>query len=189
MTIVMGLGNPGARYENTRHNVGFTCVDRLAAFFQVRLRKRCFRLYSRASVSTDSGNKALLVKPLTYMNRSGDVVRYFGKDDKFVVVVDNMDLACGGVRIKFGGGNSGQKGMASIAEALGTPDFLRIYIGTGRPHKDTPVNEHVLGVETLEPYRTALDEALEEAKAAIVEYIDGEPIERIQCRHNRKGIL
>ena len=96
MTVVIGLGNPGSKYEHTRHNVGFDAVERAAAFFQVKLRKRCLRLYRQAVVKTEDGN-AVLVQPLTYMNASGKIMKNFSKTDRFVVVCDNMDLALGGL--------------------------------------------------------------------------------------------
>ena len=135
MIVVMGLGNPGASYEHTRHNVGFDAVDKAAAFLQVKLRKRCFRLYREARVfgpSSDAScesssskpekmvHKASLVEPLTYMNASGDIVRFFDNASDFVVVCDNMDLAAGGLRIRKGGGASGLEGASQrVIEAGG----------------------------------------------------------------------
>lgn len=188
MIVVFGLGNPGPEYEHTRHNVGFDAVSKTAAFFQVELRKRCFRLYEQAQVP-----EILLVRPLTYMNRSGNIVRYFRKylDDttKLVVVQDNMDLACGGLRVRCGGGSSGQKGMRSIAEALQSENFVRIYIGTGRPQEGVSVNDHVLSKEERPLYRQALEEAVELASKAIIKYSEGASIQEIQGEFNRKGIL
>ena len=189
MIVVLGLGNPGSEYEQSRHNVGFRAVDKVAAFFQVELRKRCFRLYRRAEVVSASGNRALLVQPLTYMNASGNIMRYFAKDDDFVVICDNMDLAAGGLRIRSGGGFSGQKGLASIAENLGRNDFLRIYIGIGRPQEGVDVPDHVLGTETDEARREAVERAICDAARAVMEYIDGKPVGQLQTEFNRKGLL
>ena len=79
MTVVIGLGNPGSKYEHTRHNVGFDAVERAAAFFQVKLRKRCLHLYRQAVVETENA-KAVLVQPLTYMNASGKIMKSFSKN-------------------------------------------------------------------------------------------------------------
>ncbi len=185
MIIVLGLGNPGSKYEHTRHNVGFDAVQQAAAFFQVRLKKRCFRLYRQAKVSPE----AILVQPLTYMNASGNIMGSFSPDDDFVVVCDNMDLAAGGLRIRKGGGSSGQKGLASIAEHLGRSDFIRIYIGIGRPAPGTEVVDHVIGIEPEGEKKQAIDKAIEDAAKAIVKYINGASVEELQLEFNRKGIL
>lgn len=185
--IVFGLGNPGTEYCHTRHNAGFDAVEKAAAFFQVNLKKRCFRLYRRAKVSD-----SLIVEPLTYMNNSGKVMKYFkkytGNPAKVAVVCDNMDLAVGGLRIKQGGGSSGQKGLNSIAEHLGTHDFVRIYIGIGRP-VDGDVISHVLGVEQDPEKAKAYNQALDSAAEAIVKFMEGTDIKELQSEFNRKGIL
>lgn len=186
MIYVLGLGNPGTEYEHTRHNAGIDALNKAAAFFQVKLRKRCFRLYSSAKVPN-----AHLIFPLTYMNNSGKVLRYFDIKDpaSLVVVCDNMDLACGGLRIRKGGGASGQKGLNSITEKLGSSDFIRIYIGIGRPKDGTKVVDHVLGKETDPELVNAYEQALEDASKAIIAYINGASIEELQRDFNRKGIL
>ena len=204
MIVVMGLGNPGASYEHTRHNVGFDAVDKAAAFLQVKLRKRCFRLYREAKVfgncagpsletpSTKSKvivQKASLVEPLTYMNASGDIVRFFDKASDFVVVCDHMDLAEGGLRIRKGGGASGQKGLDSISQQLGRSDFLRIYIGIGRPVDGCAVVDHVLGHEPEGERKDAMEKAIDDAAMAIVKYIGGASVEELQHEYNRKGLL
>lgn len=185
MIYVFGLGNPGTKYEHTRHNAGIDALSKAAAFFQVKLKKRCFRLYSYAKVPG-----AQLVFPLTYMNSSGKVIKYFDIDNpsQLVVVCDNMDLACGGLRIRQGGGASGQKGLNSIADNLGSSEFVRIYIGIGRPKEGVSVVDHVLGRETDKKYIEAYEKALEDASKVIVEYINGKSIEELQRDFNRKGI-
>ena len=189
MIVVLGLGNPGSEYEQSRHNVGFRAVDKVAAFFQVKLRKRCFRLYRQAKVASAFGKEALLVQPLTYMNASGNIMGHFSKDDDFVVICDNMDLAAGGLRIRSGGGFSGQKGLASIAEKLGRSDFLRIYIGIGRPQEGVDVPEHVLGTETDAVRKEAVESAISDAARAVMEYMDGKTVGQLQTEFNRKGLL
>ena len=189
MTVVVGLGNPGSKYEHTRHNVGFDAVQKAAAFFQVKLKKRCFRLYRQAVIKTEGGNKAALVQPLTFMNASGNIVDSFPKDSRFIVVCDNMDLGLGGLRIRQGGGTAGQKGLASIAEKLGTADFVRIYIGIGRPQPGVSVIDHVLGRETEEKRREVLQKAIDDAAKAIVGFVNGSSVGDMQLEYNRKGIL
>lgn len=188
MIIVLGLGNPGSEYEHTRHNVGFDAVSKAAAFFQVPLKKRCFRLYRQAKIRGTGGKDAILVQPLTFMNASGKILGSFSKTDDYVVVCDNMDLTAGGLRIRKGGGYSGQKGLGSIAEALGRSDFLRIYIGIGRPAERVQVADHVLGIEPEGEKKQAVDKAVEDASKAIVKYIGGASVEELQLEFNRKGI-
>jgi len=200
MIVVFGLGNPGSRYEHTRHNVGFDAVDKVAAFLHLKLRKRCFRLYREAKVFgkdlRENGSEcktmsqvASLVQPLTYMNASGDIVKFFDKDCNLVVVCDNMDLAAGGLRIRKGGGESGQKGLASISTNLERTDFLRIYIGIGRPSQGETVVDHVLGRECDSTKASAIEKAIEDAASAIVKYIQGTTVEELQLEYNRKGLL
>ncbi|WP_133763328.1 aminoacyl-tRNA hydrolase [Mycobacterium sp. PDNC021] len=135
--LVVGLGNPGPRYETTRHNVGFLVADilaeRIGAGFKVHKK-------SGAEVTTGrlGGRSVVLAKPRTYMNESG---RHIGPLAKFysvepadiVVIHDELDIDFGRIRLKFGGGEGGHNGLRSIASALGTKDFQRVRIGVGRP--------------------------------------------------------
>ncbi|CAM5731676.1 aminoacyl-tRNA hydrolase [Mycolicibacterium aubagnense] len=135
--LVVGLGNPGPRYEATRHNVGFLVADiladRIGSGFKVHKK-------SGADVTTGrlGGRSVVLAKPRTYMNESG---RHVGPLAKFysvapadvVVIHDELDIDFGRIRLKFGGGEGGHNGLRSIASALGTKDFQRVRIGVGRP--------------------------------------------------------
>ncbi|KAB7761487.1 aminoacyl-tRNA hydrolase [Mycolicibacterium mucogenicum] len=135
--LVVGLGNPGPRYETTRHNVGFLVADilaeRIGSGFKVHKK-------SGAEVTTGrlGGRSVVLAKPRTYMNESG---RHVGPLAKFysiapadvVVLHDELDIDFGRIRLKFGGGEGGHNGLKSVASALGTKDFQRVRIGVGRP--------------------------------------------------------
>ncbi|WP_060999260.1 aminoacyl-tRNA hydrolase [Mycolicibacterium mucogenicum] len=135
--LVVGLGNPGPRYETTRHNVGFLVADilaeRIGSGFKVHKK-------SGAEVTTGrlGGRSVVLAKPRTYMNESG---RHVGPLAKFysvapadvVVLHDELDIDFGRIRLKFGGGEGGHNGLRSIASALGTKDFQRVRIGVSRP--------------------------------------------------------
>lgn len=187
MKLVLGLGNPGLKYEHTRHNAGFDALDKLAAFFQVDLKKRCFFPYMSAKVPG-----ALIIKPLTFMNNSGKALKFLKKcckPNEIAVICDNMDLGVGGLRIREGGGSSGQKGVNSIAQMLKSEDFVRIYVGTGRPSEGIAVNDHVLSVETDSEKLKVYNQALELASEAARDFINGVPIGQIQCKYNRKGIF
>jgi peptidyl-tRNA hydrolase, PTH1 family len=135
--LVVGLGNPGPRYETTRHNVGFLVADilaeRIGAGFKVHKK-------SGAEVTTGrlGGRSVVLAKPRTYMNESGrhvgPLAKFYSVEPADVVVIhDELDIDFGRIRLKFGGGEGGHNGLRSIASALGTKDFQRVRIGVGRP--------------------------------------------------------
>ncbi len=135
MRIVLGLGNPGRRYERTRHNVGFRCVDALAARAGASWQTS---KHSALVTRIDAGAPALLVKPTTFMNESGRAASavanfYQVPLDDLLVVCDDLDLALGRIRLRASGGSGGQNGLKSIAAHLGTQDFARLRIGIGRP--------------------------------------------------------
>ena len=137
MRVIIGLGNPGPEYQRTRHNVGFYVVDTLAERWNIRLSRNAF--LSRMGDGLWQGEKVVLVQPQTYMNRSGEAaVRirdfYHLSLVDFIIVHDDLDLLCGRVRIKRGGGGAGgNRGVASMIEAFGSKDFVRVKIGIGRP--------------------------------------------------------
>lgn len=116
MYIIVGLGNPGQKYTNTRHNVGFMVADRLKKFGLPK-------------------SKCLLVKPQTFMNRSGEAVKkvIYDKLERLWVIHDDLDLSLGTVRIKFGGSSAGHLGVQSVIDALGSDQFWRIRVGIDRP--------------------------------------------------------
>lgn len=135
--MVVGLGNPGAEYDGTRHNIGFAVVDLLAdrARDAFRRHKRAQALVAESRVA---GQRAVLVKPTTYMNNSGAAVAGLAKfyrtpPDRVIAVHDDLDLPLGGLRLKRGGGDGGHNGLKSITASLGTPDYLRVRVGIGRP--------------------------------------------------------
>lgn len=145
---MVGLGNPGPRFDGTRHNVGFAVVEAAARRLGVRLRKPLFARYRLGRTAGPPSERMVLAEPLTYMNRSGTVMPRLqarAAPAETLVICDNLDLEPGRVRMKQGGGTAGHRGLASIVEALGHGDFLRLYIGVGRP-ADGDVVAHVLGV-------------------------------------------
>jgi PTH1 family peptidyl-tRNA hydrolase len=147
MQLFAGLGNPGDKYRNNRHNVGFMAIDAIASRHGFAPFRQKFN--GLISEGTIGGEKVLLLKPQTYMNNSGDSIQaalQFYKLDAgdVTVLYDEIDLAPGKVRIKRGGGNGGHNGLRSIDPQIGT-DYRRIRIGVGHPgHKDA-VMPHVLG--------------------------------------------
>jgi peptidyl-tRNA hydrolase, PTH1 family len=148
--LVVGLGNPGKKYERTRHNVGFMTVDAMANNHRVDAFKGKFSgLFARAEIA---GEHIALLKPETFMNLSGDSVQPAAAFLKvpvegIVVVHDELDVPFGTVRVKKGGGHAGHNGLRSLIERLGTPEFLRVRLGIGRPPPDFKgdVADYVLG--------------------------------------------
>ncbi len=145
--LVIGLGNPGARYAGTRHNIGFMLADALAASAGVPLMREKFSaLYGAGQWQ---GRQVVILKPQTYMNLSGRAVArslsFFDLDtDQAVVLHDDVDLPWGDVRVKIGGGHGGHNGLRSIIQETGNRDFIRIRLGIGRPAVGD-VTGHVLG--------------------------------------------
>lgn len=147
MRIVVGLGNPGRAYVSTRHNVGFWVVDRFVSSQTWKFSRRAFQ--AEIAEGRVDGEHVLVMKPQTFMNRSGEAVaavrRAFGLEaDAFVVVYDDLDLESGRLRLRGGGGTGGHRGVASILEALGDPGFVRVRIGIGRPLEGADPVEWVL---------------------------------------------
>lgn len=164
MKLVVGLGNPGARYRSTRHNVGFMVVERLARRWGIDLGGR--RHGAEIGVGEVAGARAVLAKPHTFMNASGDSIvklrrAYRVEPGDVVAIHDDLDLAVGRVRIRGGGGAGGHRGVASLIAALGS-EFPRVRVGIGRPPGGEDPVDFVL--ERFEPgERAAVDAAIERA--------------------------
>ena len=147
MKVVVGVGNPGKRYERTRHNLGFQVVDRLAADHAIAVSRRRFdALVGEGPIGSQ---RVLLVKPQTYVNLTGTSVApllrwHRCSTDDLLVVCDDLNLEQGRLRLRRRGSSGGHNGLESIAECLGTEDFARLRLGIGRPPGGDAV-EHVLG--------------------------------------------
>jgi len=146
--VIVGLGNPGKRYANTPHNVGFDVADELADRVQAGFR-RGLRFKARIAQGTHERETLLLVKPQTYMNNSGEavgaIVRYRKLDvSDTVVIVDDADLAFGRLRIRPGGSSGGHRGLQSIIRHLGSDAFARVRVGIGRRKAGEHLIAHVL---------------------------------------------
>lgn len=179
MMFVFGLGNPGSEYENTRHNVGFMTVEKMAALRGVKFRKRCFRPVRTASLD---GGKSCLAEPLTYMNSSGEALTgLVMSGDSLVVICDQMDLPPGKIRIKRKGGSAGHNGLKSIISVYGE-DFIHVYIGIGRPG-DGDIVKHVLSAFSEEE-RALIDDATDRAAQACLDIVEGKPINEVIQRFN-----
>jgi PTH1 family peptidyl-tRNA hydrolase len=171
--LIIGLGNPGKRYELTRHNIGFMVLEKLAAQLEIELKQKSFN--SLLGKGTVAGENVLLAKPQTFMNLSGTAVRklqsFFKTDiSNLIVIHDDLDLPFGAIRLKAGGGTAGHKGLASIESNLGTSEFTRVRLGIGKPVDKSRIEGYV-----LEPFRKeeqiALPELLQWAADASAEVV------------------
>lgn len=136
MKLIIGLGNPGQRYANNRHNLGFMCLSHLAKTHGIKFDKK--QGQARTGRGEVAGSEVVLAKPQTYMNSSGQsVVRLVKKFnvslDDLIIINDDLDLPLGKIRVRQGGSSGGHKGVESTIAALGSRDFLRVRVGIGRP--------------------------------------------------------
>lgn len=147
MKLIVGLGNPGPKYENTRHNVGFMVIDQLSKKFSIPLAETKFKgIYGYKVVN---GEKLFLLKPLIYMNLSGESMKplmdyYKISVEDIVVIYDDLDLPVGKIRLRQKGSHGGHNGIRSIIAHLGTSDFNRIRVGIDRPEKGMSISNYVL---------------------------------------------
>ena len=168
--LVVGLGNPGERYEGTRHNVGQWCLDRVASEGSISISRR--RRLAVVGQGEIAGRPVVLARPRTFVNDSGRAVtsllaRYRAAAADLLVIHDDMDLPPGKVRLRPSGGSGGHKGMRSIIDAVGTQEFARLRIGIGRPSTVEDEIEHVLGTMSAQD-RSLVDSAVERAAQAVV---------------------
>ncbi len=145
--LIVGLGNPGARYEKTRHNVGFRCLDALAQRHGLSFAKHEHK--AQVASGTILGKRVLLAKPQTFMNASGESVGalasfYKVPHERILVVCDDMDIPLGTLRLRKAGSSGGQRGMASILQRLGTQAINRVRFGIGRPPGQMKPADYVL---------------------------------------------
>ena len=188
MYIIAGLGNPGSRYEKTRHNCGFEAIDLLAERCGISLKDRKFK--SLCGNGVIDGQKVLLMKPLTYMNLSGEAVQAaaaFYKIDpakELIVLYDDISLEPGQLRVRAKGSAGGHNGIRSIIRVLGTEQFLRVKIGTGAKPADMDLADYVLGRIPLSE-RADMAEAFERASKAAADLVT-QPLDRVMNEYNRK---
>ena len=188
MKLIVGLGNPGRQYVATRHNIGWEVVDALAARlgwvskpaeFDRVARSNFEGLTLDGTVSLHSAGgteKLLLLKPTTYMNLSGRSVQaamafYQVAPADVMVVVDELALPCGKIRIRAGGSSGGHNGLKDIVRALGTGDYPRLRVGIDAPPDRVPGRDYVLG-RFSEEQRTRIDPAIDRATSALVVWMD-----------------
>jgi len=205
MWMVVGLGNPGSRYEDTRHNVGFMAIDSISNKTGIatdRLQGNC--AVGRGRVADA---KVILVKPLTFMNVSGEGVIKLSKyyqipPEHILVIYDDLDTPTASVRLRGKGGHGGHNGMRSLIQHLGTNEFPRLKVGIGRPSDGIPVVNHVLQNfskeerekidvalrEVEEAVRATLGLGIEKAVSGVRVDADGKPVPPKNSHQNGKGV-
>ncbi|NGU51992.1 aminoacyl-tRNA hydrolase [Clostridium perfringens] len=171
MILIVGLGNPGKQYEKTRHNIGFDVIDYMADKYNIDVNREKFK--GICGEGFIENKKVILLKPLTYMNLSGESIREFAnfyklEDDEIIVVYDDISLDIGRLRIREKGSAGGHNGIKSIIQNLGGDKFPRVKVGVGQP-KDNLVN-HVLGKFSKED-REHIEKVIPVVSDAIVEIV------------------
>ena len=185
--LIVGLGNIGTEYEHTRHNAGFWFADELAAQWKTAFRpeKKFHGEAARAEGDT------WLLKPATYMNLSGDAVAalarfYKIRPDEILVVHDELDIPCGQIRFKLGGGNGGHNGLKDIQAKLGTADFYRLRLGIGHPGDRNLVVGYVLNKPSTAE-RELIDQSITKSLKAMPDIMAGRQEEAVRFLHSKQS--
>ena len=186
MKVVIGLGNPGKKYERTRHNMGFIAVDSLRKKFNLNDEREKFQ--ALVSEKNIDGEKVIFFKPQTFMNLSGnaviEIINFYKLDPKkdIIVIYDDMDLPFGDIRIREKGSSGGHNGIKSIISHIGE-EFIRIKCGIGAKEKGAV--EHVLG-EFNQTEQKDLEEILEKIYNCVIEMLSVQNLDRIMQKYNKK---
>lgn len=185
--LIVGLGNIGAEYEHTRHNVGFDFIDELAHQWKTVLHteKKFFGDVARVN---HSGRDVWLLKPSTYMNLSGKAVSALAQfykitPEEILVIHDELDIPCGHIRFKQGGGNGGHNGLKDIQVRCGTPNFYRLRLGIGHPGERELVISWVLNKPSAVD-RTLIDQAITKSLHALPIILAGKKEEAVRFLHS-----
>jgi peptidyl-tRNA hydrolase, PTH1 family len=179
MKLIVGLGNPGAKYQNTLHNVGFAAIDYLCQRQSLSVWASKFKgLYLKGTIG---GQQFILLKPQTYMNLSGEsvlaCVQFFKLDLEDVLVIsDDVDRPAGTLRYRASGGHGGHNGLRSIIQLCGSNQFHRIKIGIGRPEGKKAVADYVLG-NPPEEIKISVNNAIEAVDQYLTQFIENQPVQ------------
>lgn len=186
MKVIVGLGNPGKEYEHTRHNIGFEVIDVLSRQLGIPLDQSKFKgLYG---IGFHNGEKVLLLKPLTYMNLSGESIRavmdYYQRDlEDLLIIYDDLDLPVGKIRLRQKGSAGGHNGIKSTVAHLGTQQFNRIRIGIDRPQSGMSIPDYVLGRFNKDEKALIL-EAVEKSSDACTAWLE-KPFSQVMNEFNQ----
>ncbi|KPN74521.1 aminoacyl-tRNA hydrolase [Neisseria sp. 74A18] len=186
--LIVGLGNPGAEYTHTRHNAGFWLIDELAWAWNARLKEEK-KFFGEVARVTRPEGEIWLLKPNTFMNRSGQAVAalvsfYKIKPEEILVVHDELDIPCGRIRFKLGGGNGGHNGLKDIQARLGTPGFYRLRLGIDHPGDRNLVVGYVLNKPSAED-RQAIDDAIAKSIQGLPLVLSGQWEEATRFLHSK----
>lgn len=185
MKLIVGLGNPGKEYENTRHNIGFIFLDDFAEKHKVTIDKEKFNgLYAQTIINNE---KVILLKPLSYMNLSGEVVRkyvdYFKiKIEDILIINDDLDMIFGKIRLRPDGSSGGHNGLKNIALNLGTENFKRLKVGISND-KTIDTKDYVLGKFSKEEKET-INNLKEEISNILLDFISLD-FDKLMCKYNK----
>jgi len=174
--LIAGLGNPGSRYEKTRHNAGFLVIEELVERLQLEFKEKEDFKISKGSLGDE---KIILVEPLTFMNRSGVAVRKIMQKsnvspERLIVIHDDLDLECGNLKIRKKGSSGGHKGIESIIQNIGTREFIRVKIGIGRD-PFVPTEKYVLSrfrKDEMPMIKETIAKAAESVHSIIIEGVE-----------------
>ena len=187
MKLIVGLGNPGNEYINTRHNMGFIVIDKILDNLNINLTKSKHKgVYTQTKIK---GQDVIILKPLTYMNLSGDSIRevmnyYKISIDDILVIYDDMDTDVGAIRLRLSGSAGGHNGLKSIIANLGSDKFKRIRVGIGKD-KNIDIINYVLGKPKKED-SDKIDDATTKAMKAAIDFVTT-PFDKVMSNYNVKG--
>jgi len=190
LKVIAGLGNPGPKYERSRHNLGFMVIDAAACRFRLAMDKRAHRaVVGRGRIA---GVEVMLAKPQTFMNLSGEAVEPLMRDvgssaGDVVVIHDDLDIELGRMKISVSGGDGGHNGVASVIAELGTGSFVRLRVGIGRPHEGVDPVEYVLS--PFGAHEAGLVEKVVETAVEALASIVREGPSRAMNRFNKRAVV
>ncbi|MEW5837269.1 MAG: aminoacyl-tRNA hydrolase [Pseudomonadota bacterium] len=187
--LIVGLGNPGAQYADTRHNAGFWFVDEIARLSAATLRPEP-RFHSDAARVNLEGRDLWLLQPTTFMNRSGQAVAALARfykiaPEQILIAHDEIDLPVGQIKLKLAGGHGGHNGLRDIHAHLGTPNYWRLRIGVGHPGSKDQVVDYVLHAPS-KPDRAKIDQLIDEATRQLPELLRGDAARVMNHLHSLK---
>lgn len=187
LSLIVGLGNIGGKYQNTRHNIGFMVVDKLAAKNKSKWRSFFFKPYDRAEIEYEA-HKIVMAKPKKYMNRSGLVIKALLQKmkispEQILVLVDDFNIPLGSLRFRRSGSDGGHNGLSSIIESIGTQDFPRLRLGIGPLEKGLSVVDFVLGDFRVEE-KAKVEKMIADASEAVC-YAAVNGLDEAMARYNK----
>ncbi len=173
MYLIVGLGNPEEEYSNTRHNMGFDTINKIAKQYNIEVNKNKFKGLCGSGIIENK--KVILLKPQTYMNLSGESIKetmdfYKIKKENLIIIYDDIDLEAGIIKIRKKGGPGTHNGMKSVISNIKTQEFARVRVGIGKPERKEQLIEYVIGKIPDKDQKT-LDEATTKSKEALIEII------------------